>query len=55
MKRTEQLTDIDDADVAQVVADFLAIGADVRKNRQPNGKWTVTAIIPEYAQEQYST
>ena len=55
MKRTEQLTDIDDADVDQVVADFMAIGADVRKTRQTNGKWTVTAVISESSLEQYST
>ena len=55
MKRTEQLTDIDDADVDQVVADFQAIGVEVWKVRQGNGKWTVTAVISEKAQENYST
>lgn len=55
MKRTEQLTDIDDVDIEQVVADFMAIGAEVRKNRQSNGKWTVTAVIPEHSLEQYSS
>jgi len=55
MKRTEQLTDIDNADVDQVVADFKAIEADVWKTLQSNGKWTVTAVISESSLERYST
>lgn len=55
MMKTEQLTDIDDNDVEKVVASFKAIGAEVRKTRQTNGKWTVTAIISDSARKQYST
>ena len=55
MKKTEQLTDISDDDVDDVVSDFEAIGADVRKTRQANGAWTVTAVISESSQKIYVT
>lgn len=55
MKKTEQLTDIEDEDVDQVVADFEAIGAKVRRTPQSNGKWTVTAVISESSLERYSS
>jgi len=53
MKHIEQLTDIPDEQVEAVVADFEAIGADVTKTRQKDGKWTVTATIPDAAQKTY--
>jgi hypothetical protein len=46
MASTQVLTDVPEADVNQVVADFEAQGATVTKTRQPDGKFTVTANFP---------
>ena len=45
-KRT--LEDIPDSDVDQVVKDFQSENCtDIQKQRQGNGKWTVTATCPD--------
>ena len=44
---TRILTDIPESDVEEVVSDFESEGASVKKKRQPNGKWKVTATFPE--------
>ncbi len=41
---TEVLTDIPDANIASVKAQFEAAGATVTVTKQPNGLWTVTAV-----------
>ena len=41
------LKDIPEADVDQVVKDFESEGCTVSKEKQPNGKWTVTADCPD--------
>lgn len=55
MNRTVQLADVPKEEVDQVVADFNTAGAEVQTIRQPNGKWTVKAVIPESALAHYST
>ena len=47
MSRVEKLTDVPDSAVDQVVKDYKTAGAvDVKKQRQPNGLWTVIATFP---------
>ena len=46
MARIEELTDIPPSEVDQVVEDYRSEGADVKKTKQPDGNWTVTAILP---------
>ena len=46
MTVTRVLTDVTDDRVDQVVNDFKSVGCTVTKERQDNGKWTVTAICP---------
>ncbi len=40
------LTDIPDSDVDEVMNDFKSEGCKVEKQRQSDGKWTVTASCP---------
>ena len=45
MRRIVTLTDVPDAEVTQVVADFKSEGATVAKTKQENGMWTVVATF----------
>ena len=41
------LTDIPESDVDEVVSDFESEGCTTKKEKQTNGKWTVTATCPD--------
>lgn len=43
MAITNKLTDVPESEVDQTVAQFEAEGCEVRKEQQPNGKWTIIA------------
>lgn len=45
--RTEKLTDVDPDDLEEIVKEFEADKGKVSAVRQPNGLWTVLAIITE--------
>ena len=47
MKNIREIKDIPEEEVDQVVADFESEGAKVIKEKQPNGKWTVRATMPD--------
>jgi len=46
-KGTQTQRDVPDSDVDRVVAGFEREGATVTKEKQPNGRWTVTAKFPD--------
>lgn len=48
MPRIEILRDVPDSEVDEVMQDFRDDGAtNVRKDKQLDGKWTVTATYPD--------
>lgn len=50
MPRTETLRNVPDASLAEVVEDFKSDGASVTTDRQPDGRWTVTATFSDETQ-----
>lgn len=54
--RTEKVTDLPAEKVREVVEDYMSIGArDIQQIAQPDGKWTVIAVIPESSLERFSS
>ncbi len=45
MSKTEKLINIPDEKVQKVIDSFLNEGAQVKKEKQPDGRWTVTATF----------
>lgn len=45
------LTDVPDSDKEDIVKQFQAEGATVTTKRQPDGKWTITAVFPPAAKK----
>jgi hypothetical protein len=46
MLRREVLRDVPEDVIDRVVSDFESEGAQVTKEKQPNGKWTLVATFP---------
>jgi hypothetical protein len=47
MARTVVINDVPEDSVDQVIADFESEGASASMTRQPDGKFTVTAVFPD--------
>ncbi len=47
MATEKVLTDIPASDVDEVVSDFESEGCTVKKEKQPDGKYTVRATCPD--------
>lgn len=46
MPTVNELKDIPDSDVDEIAAKFRALGYQVEKRRQNNGKWTLVVTKP---------